>query len=71
MNAQSILANLSNRPLNPHKLMMGEILHQLIGYPMICKVLYIPGGAGFLPEIFWQWQDWIASQLHWLLLNSK
>ena len=32
---------------------MEEILHQLIGslvYPMIYKVLYIPGGAGFQPS---------------------
>ncbi len=33
---------------------MAEILHQLIGslsgYPIIYKVLYIPGGAGFLPS---------------------
>ena len=34
-------------------LLMEEILHQLIGtvvYPIIYKVLYIPGGAGFLPS---------------------
>ena len=30
---------------------MEEILHQLIGsYPIIYKVFYIPGGAGFLPS---------------------
>ena len=29
---------------------MEEILHQLIGYPIIYRVLYIPGGAGFLPS---------------------
>jgi len=27
-----------------------EILHQLIVYPIIYRVLYIPGGAGFLPS---------------------
>ena len=28
-----------------------EILHQLIGmFPIVYKVLYIPGGAGFLPS---------------------
>jgi len=33
-------------------LLMEEILHQLrlVGYPIIYKVLYIPGGAGFLPS---------------------
>ncbi len=31
---------------------MAEILHQLrfVVYPIIYKVLYIPGGAGFLPS---------------------
>ena len=34
---------------------MEEILHQLIGslshvYPIIYKVLHMPGGAGFLPS---------------------
>ena len=33
-------------------LLMEEILHQLrlVVYPGIFKVLYIPGGAGFLPS---------------------
>jgi len=33
-------------------LLMEEILHQLrlAVYPIIYKVLYIPGGAGFLPS---------------------
>ena len=35
-------------------LLMEEILHQLIAslsdYPIICRVLYIPGGAGVLPS---------------------
>ena len=36
-------------------LLMEEILHQLIGslshvYPIIYKVLHMPGGAGFLPS---------------------
>ena len=32
-----------------------EILHQLrlVVYPIIYRVLYIPGGAGFLPTIVW------------------
>ena len=41
-------------------LLLGEeILHQLIGsYPIICKVLYIPGGAGFLPStVAHKWID--------------
>ncbi len=31
---------------------MAEILHQLrlVVYPIIYKVLYIPGGAGFQPS---------------------
>ncbi len=31
---------------------MAEILHQLrlVVCPIICKVLYIPGGAGLLPS---------------------
>ena len=29
---------------------MEDILHQLISYPIIFRVLYIPGGAGFLPS---------------------
>ncbi len=44
-----------NYPKNPHPqviLLMAEILHQfrLVVYPMIHKVLYIPGGAGFQPS---------------------
>jgi len=32
-------------------LLMAEILHQLIVvYPIIYRVVYIPGGAGFLPS---------------------
>ncbi len=32
-------------------LLMAEILHQLIGsFPIICRVSYIPGGAGFQPS---------------------
>ena len=32
-------------------LLVEEILHQLIGkYTIIYRVLYIPGGAGFLPS---------------------
>ena len=32
-------------------LLMSEILHQLIGsYPTIYRILYIPGGAAFLPS---------------------
>ena len=32
-------------------LLMAEVLHYLIGvYPIIYRVLYIPGGAGFLPS---------------------
>ena len=43
------------RVVNQHinKLLMEEILHQLIWYlvvPTIDSVLYIPGGAGFLPS---------------------
>ncbi len=36
-------------------LLMEEILHQLMAgkYPIIYRVLYIPGGAGFLPSIVW------------------
>ena len=31
--------------------LMAEILHQLIGsFPIIYKVLYIPGSAGFQPS---------------------
>ena len=34
---------------------MEEILHQLrlVVYPVICRVLYIPGGAGFLASTVW------------------
>jgi len=33
---------------------MEEILHQLIGaYHIIFRVLYIPGGAGFIPSTVW------------------
>ena len=37
---------------HPVILLMAEILHQLrlVVYPIIYKVLYIPGGAGFLPS---------------------
>ena len=33
-------------------LLMEEILHQLrlVVYPIVYRVLYIPGGAGFLPS---------------------
>ena len=33
-------------------LLMEEILHQLrlVVYPISCRVLHIPGGAGFLPS---------------------
>ena len=35
-------------------LLMAEILHQLrlvlVAHPIICRVSYIPGGAGFLPS---------------------
>ena len=37
-------------------LLMEEILHQFIGSlsgPINYKVLYIPGGAGFLPSTVW------------------
>ena len=36
---------------------MEEILHQLrlVVYPIIYRVLYIPGGAGFLPSTVSQW----------------
>ena len=36
---------------------MEEILHQLrlVVYPIIYKVLYIPGGAGFLPSTVVLW----------------
>ena len=36
-------------------LLMEEILHQLrlVVYPIIYRVLYIPGGAGFLPSTVW------------------
>ena len=36
-------------------LLMAEILHQLrlVVYPIICRVLYIPGGAGFRPSTVW------------------
>ena len=38
-------------------LLMEEILHQLIGsLPIIYKVLYIPGGAGFPPSTVWNHQ---------------
>ena len=46
-------------------LLMEEILHQLLVYPIIYRVLYIPGGAGSLPStvafmspailLTWQW----------------
>ena len=40
--------------LQPNILLMEEILHQLIGtlvlYPIIYRVLYMPGGAGLLPS---------------------
>ena len=37
---------------NPHILLIAEILHQLrlVVYPIIYRVLYTPGGAGFLPS---------------------
>ena len=40
-------------------LLMEEILHQLIGrvYPIIYRVLYIQGGAGFLPSTIVQYLD--------------
>ncbi len=38
---------------------MEEILHQLIGsLPIIYKVLYIPGGAGFLPSTVLNPKSW-------------
>jgi len=39
--------------INPMPLLlMEEILHQLrlLVYPIIDRILYIPGGAGFLPS---------------------
>ena len=50
---------------------MDKILHQvrLVVYPIIYRVLYILGGAGFLPStvfprelffglVWWDWRDW-------------
>ena len=53
---------------------MEEILRQLVGivYHIIYKVLYIPGGARFLPSR--GWHDAINSnfyKLHFLLIDSK
>ena len=43
---------ISYMPSNLSLLLMAEILHQLrlVVYPILCKVLYIPGGAGFQPS---------------------
>ena len=40
----------SSKVISYFLLSMAEVLHQLIGivYPIICRVLYIPCGAGFL-----------------------
>ena len=40
-------------------LLMEEILHQLrlVVYPTIYTVLYIPGGAGFLPSTVFQFLE--------------
>ena len=39
-------------------LLMAEILHQLIGiFPIIYRVSYIPGGAGFQPSTVVTLQD--------------
>ena len=39
--------------------LMEEILHQfmLVVYPIIYRVLYIPGGAGFLPSTVGKLQE--------------
>ena len=43
---------------------MAEIMHhlRLVVYPIIYKVLYIPGGAGFLPS---------TVEMRFLLLSSE
>jgi len=42
----------SGAKVSPVILLMEEMLHQLMGivYTIIYKVLYIPGGEGFLPS---------------------
>ncbi len=40
---------------------MEEILHQLISSLVIYKVLYIRGGAGFLPSTVWHEVVWIGA----------
>ena len=46
--------------------LMAEILHQLrlVVYPIIYRVSYIPGGAGFQPStvLLWPFVFWIASR---------
>ena len=46
-------------------LLMAEILHQLrlVVYPMIYRVLYIPGGAGFQPST-------VAPKIGWFGIRS-
>ena len=53
----------SHYPLKANILLVAEILHQLrlVVYPIIYKVLYLPGGAGFLPSTVslknsWDWK---------------
>ena len=45
----------------PEIQLMEDILHQLMVYPIIYKVLYIPGGAGFLPSTVLTWDFVVGS----------
>jgi len=56
---------------------MEEILHQLrlVAFPISYRVLYIPGGAGFLPSTVFDWflrDGGKKRQAHWpvIFLNA-
>ena len=63
-----------------HLLLMAEILHQLrlVVYPIIYRVLYISGGAGFLPSTV-VWRGKLQNSAggpqkrtnHWVLENPQ
>ena len=49
----------------------GEHQLRLVVYPIIYKVLYIPGGAGFLPSTVCSYYGYITIKVIYHVVNSK
>ena len=49
----------------------GEHQLRLVVYPIIYKVLYIPGGAGFLPSTVCSYYSYITNKVIYHVVNSK